>query len=310
MFELTNNMRRLAKEIFNSEQDEQKFFDALALGQSSEQAIVLIDSNINHFKLNPQQGLQADFIHWIEKGQMPGQHLDHDLGKYYCLDYSSVFEAAVFWGIKQKPEIVIDLCASPGGKTILAWKFFQPKTLIANEVIGKRLGQLHSNLKRCNIPAIITNNDSLDFAKNCELSADLVIVDAPCTGQSLIAKGKKSPSCFHPATINLNFNRQKRIIANAASCVRNNAYLAYMTCTYSFKENEGIVSWFLKKFPEFQAVSVDRLENFRSRLIVEPCYRLFPQEKLGAGGFCVLFKRSTEAENKTANLSKLKKIGQ
>ena len=60
------------------------------------------------------------------------------------------------------------------------------------------------------------NRDSSIFAESIPLSSNLVMVDAPCTGQSLLAKGEKADGCFHPTAINKSANRQKRIIANSA----------------------------------------------------------------------------------------------
>lgn len=127
-------------------------------------------------------------------------------------------------------------------------------------------------------------------------TANLVIVDAPCTGQSLLAKEDKAPGCFHHVTINSNANRQKRILANSAKIVAPQGYLAYMTCTYSTAENEQVSEWLLSKFPEFQPVTVPRLAKYRSHLTEIPCYRMWPQDKLGAGDFTVLFQNTSEGE--------------
>ncbi|NLV95346.1 MAG: hypothetical protein GX031_12510, partial [Candidatus Riflebacteria bacterium] len=63
---------------------------------------------------------------------------------------------------------------------------------------------------------------------------------------SLLVKGAQSQnSCFHPATINMNSNRQKKIIANSGKTVVDGGYLLYMTCTYSKEENEDVVKWFI-----------------------------------------------------------------
>ena len=79
----------------------------------------------------------------------------------------------------------------------------------------------------------------------------MVIVDAPCTGQSLLAKGDKALGCFHPVSINKSASRQKRIMANAAQTVAGGGYLAYMTCTFSTEENEQVGEWLMKQFPQF-----------------------------------------------------------
>jgi 16S rRNA C967 or C1407 C5-methylase (RsmB/RsmF family) len=161
-------------------------------------------------------------------------------------------------------------------------------------VIGKRLGQLVGNLKRCRVsPAIVLRLDSKILAEQIPQTAEVVLVDAPCTGQSLIAKGGKAPGCFHPVNINSNANRQKRILANSAQLVAPQGYLLYMTCTYSPEENEAVAAWFLERFPQFRAIEVPHLQAYQSHLAEIPCYRMFPQQGLGAGAFTVLFQNQT-----------------
>lgn len=87
----------------------------------------------------------------------------------------------------------------------MAWRAMKPAELWCNEVIGKRIPALISNLKRCHVyPAVVINADTGVLADTGPQTADVVLVDAPCSGQSLVARGKKSPGCFHPATINMN----------------------------------------------------------------------------------------------------------
>jgi 16S rRNA C967 or C1407 C5-methylase (RsmB/RsmF family) len=103
----------------------------------------------------------------------------------------------------------------------------------------------------------------------------VVIVDAPCTGQSLLAKGDKALGCFHPVNINKSASRQKRIIANAAQTVAGEGYLAYMTCTFSPEENEQVGEWLMKKFPN----------SNRSRcLFCTAMHRIWPTSPVTACG--------------------------
>jgi 16S rRNA C967 or C1407 C5-methylase (RsmB/RsmF family) len=240
---------------------------------------------------------QPQFVDRVALNTQPGKDPRHDRGEFYCLDFSSVFAASSLLTIDRPIPVIFDMCAAPGGKSVFAWRLFQPKTAIANEVIGKRLGMLISNFNRCQIyPSIIFHADPSIMAASFRSTSDLVLVDAPCSGQSLLAKGMKAPGCFHPATINQNANRQKRIMANAASIVAPDGYLAYTTCTYSPAENEGVGEWFVKKFPQFQAVEVPHLTDYRSRLTSLPGYRLFPQSQLGAGAFTMLFQNTAPGE--------------
>jgi 16S rRNA C967 or C1407 C5-methylase (RsmB/RsmF family) len=222
----------------------------------------------------------------------PGKHPLHSAGTIYCLDTSSVFAASVLQAIPHPVELVVDLCAAPGGKSLLANQILQPKQILCNESIRKRVKILISNLKRCHTKNAVTFNlDPSIFAKNIPNTAQVVIVDAPCSGQSLLAKGKKAEGCFHPVTLKKNAQRQKRILANAAQLVTGGGYLAYMTCTYAPEENEQVLQWFLKKFSEFSAVPVAPLLAYQSPLTATPCYRIWPQNQIGAGAFTTLLTK-------------------
>jgi 16S rRNA C967 or C1407 C5-methylase (RsmB/RsmF family) len=189
------------------------------------------------------------------------------------------------------------MCAAPGGKSIFAWKAFHPRLLVCNEVIGKRLGALTSNLQRCDVkPSVVTRLDSEAFAERFPRSADLVIVDAPCSGQSLPARGLPAPGAFHPQTINMNSNRQKRILANSARVVAPGGHLSYTTCTYSREENESVLEWLQKRFPQFRPVEAPLLQEHQSHLAAYPCYRLWPFEGSGAGGFTALLRNTENGE--------------
>jgi 16S rRNA C967 or C1407 C5-methylase (RsmB/RsmF family) len=215
----------------------------------------------------------------------------HEEGYYYCLDFSSVFAAMTLSAIAGPVETVLDICSAPGGKGIFAWRMLRPERLICNEVIKKRTGVLIANLRRCGVgPVEVISADTSVLATAWPAMADVVMVDAPCSGQSLVARGKESPGCFHPATINMNANRQRRIIANSAATVAPGGYLAYMTCTYSEKENEGVLRWLLKQLPHFKPREVPALVGRESRLADFPCYRLFPQSGEGAGAFATLLR--------------------
>ncbi|CDN11880.1 FIG00871397: hypothetical protein [Richelia intracellularis] len=70
----------------------------------------------------------------------------------------------------------------------------------------------------------------------------------------------------------INRGAQKRIIANSAKLVSPQGYLAYMTCAYSIEENEQVCKWFMKRFPQFEAVEVLHLHSYESHLTDMHCY--------------------------------------
>jgi len=296
---------RLAARLFEDEAEQVAFADEVMKMQPYRPGLVWmkdrpVDSGFNS---EERPAWLPDFADRLQRDQRPGRDERHDAGDYYCMAFSSIFEASVFFEVPREPELVIDVCAAPGGKSIFAWRQLNPQRLIANEIIGKRLGPLIGNFKRCGIrPATVTSLDPARLAEQCPAAADLVIVDAPCSGQSLLSKGKPVTACFHTHVINHNRNRQRRILVNSVKMVKPGGYLAYITCTYTDRENEGNVKWLLKNMPEFEAVEVSHLQEFRSHLSPHPTYRLWPQQNMGAGGFTSLFRRRHDSETGGADL--------
>lgn len=294
----SNLLVKFSRRLFEDSENQEKFIETLTHPQPFRPCILWCKKPpISPFAVEPPLPWQPQFVDRLSLKAKPGQHSLHKEGYFYCLDFSSVFAASILLAIQQPINLVFDMCASPGGKSLFAWKALQPELLISNEVIGKRMAALMANLKRCQVrPAIVLSTDSKILAEMLPKMAQVVIVDAPCTGQSLLAKGGKAPGCFHPVNINKNANRQKRILANSAQLVAPKGYLAYMTCAYSPEENEQVSQWLLERFPHFQPLSVPHLAAYQSHLTTLPCYRTWPQSGVGAGAFTILFRNTESGE--------------
>ena len=292
-------LAKLANRLFDSEQEREAFM--VALDGNLDFAPCIIEtreedvSGVEFAKVPPCDSLSwlPSFVRRLDVGSKPGKHTLHDQGAFYCLDFSSVFAASVMLEIREKLGRILDVCAAPGGKTVFASRSANPERLIANEVIGKRLGILRHNLARCKIANAFTQRlDPAELARLAPNTFDLVIVDAPCSGQSLLAKGIENQGCFHPITVNHNARRQRRILAASAETVAPGGYLLYSTCTFSPEENEKVIAWFLKRFEAFQSVLVPHLDPWQSKQAEVPSYRLFPHSGLGAGAFSCLLRKA------------------
>lgn len=290
---------KLSQKLFPDPSEQDAFTEALVNPKPYPSCILWLQARPETvpFSLEPPFPWQPDFIDRLAPHTQPGLHALHSQGDYYCLDFSSVFAASVMQALPIDPDIVMDVCAAPGGKSIFAARRFSPKQLICNETISKRVGVLIGNLKRCQInPAIALSTDPAHLALHLAQTANLAIVDAPCSGQSLLAKGGQAEGCFHPMIIRQNAQRQKRILANAAQLVAPQGYLAYMTCTFAPEENEQVGQWFLRKFPQFQPQTLPHLTDYQSPLTDLPCYRIWPHAHLGAGAFTMLFQNTNLGE--------------
>lgn len=282
---------------------QEAFADAIMSGSAGKPAMIWLATPPAErpFGVTRLADWQPEWIDAItEPGNAVGQHQLHKDGAYYLLDFSSIVSASVLLTVDaSRIRTVLDLCSAPGGKGIFAWRATQPELLVCNEVIAKRGGALVSNLSRCHIEgSVVTRWDPAQIAEKVPQAFDLVIVDAPCSGQSLPAKGEAAPGAYQPNMVAMNMARQRRILANAVETVAPGGYLAYMTCTYSREENEKNVEWLLRRFPEFSTVEVEHLAAFRSPLLADACYRHHPQDGFGVGGFVALFKRAGERGGK------------
>jgi len=294
MGEPSRQLVKLAYKLFEQGPDRAAFIHALTQPPDFAPTILWTQPKPAglDWKTLPPCPWQPPQVDRLASNIQPGKSPLHDEGYFYCLDFSSVFAVSAIQAIKEPIEVVIDLCAAPGGKSLSTWVIAQPKRLLCNEVIRKRVRILISNLKRCRaMAAIVLNQDPSVLAEQLPHAAQLVLVDAPCSGQSLLAKGQSAEGCFHKVTLNRNANRQKRILANAAQLVQSHGYLLYSTCTYAPEENEQVCAWLLKKFPQFEPVVVESLQPYQSHLTDLPCYRLWPQSELGAGAFVMLLQR-------------------
>jgi 16S rRNA C967 or C1407 C5-methylase (RsmB/RsmF family) len=291
-------VQKVAATLFSQADAQGRFIEALAMEDGRVSAVAWLSAQPKRelFIHASRPGWLPDWIDVAAEGERPGALPAHEAGEFYCLDLSSAFSCAPLSHIEIPPRLLVDTCAAPGGKGILARRYLSPALVVANEVIRNRTAQLIANYKRCQIdPALVTSCDLRVLADSIPGSADLVIVDAPCSGQSLVLKNHDAPGAFHPATISMNERRQRRILAHASSIVGPNGYLLYSTCTFSREENEDNLQWLLETFPEFSAVSVPELRAYQSHLIEEPCYRLWPYERCGAGAFCALLRKMDDS---------------
>ncbi len=285
---------RLSERLFSDAPEQLAFVQALLNPKKSDPHIIWTKPKPAELSLSlsPSYLSELSFVEKCDDSQKPGQSTLFQEGFFYVLDFSSILAASVLTSTPQSPGLVLDVCASPGGKSAFSFSALHPKKLICNEVIQKRIPGLISNLKRCGIsPSRVVSLDPKILSQRMEGACDLVIVDAPCTGQSLLAKGEKALGCFHPRLIDMNSKRQKRILTQSALTVKPGGYLAYMTCTYSREENEEVIDMFLKKVGGFVPAEVPLLKEFQSAYVDYPAYRLFPQSGLGAGFFSVLLKK-------------------
>jgi len=302
-------MVRQAANLFKEKADRKAFLDALVLGESKEQAIIVLEDKpeIKTFPKVRPLAWQPSFVHRIPDEYRVSKHPLHAKGAFYCLDFSSIFSVSALREVQIVPRNILDMCSAPGGKAIFAWRYFEPDVLICNESLRKRARTLIGNLDRCKIErSLVWTADPSVWGRKYPEGFDLIICDVPCSGQSLLAKGEETESTFAPHTIDMCVGRQRRIMAEAVKALRPGGYILYCTCTYAIKENEKVMAWLLENNPKLEAINVPHLEEFRSKFSPFPSYRLYPQDGLGAGAFTCLLRSTAPEKDEYYDMSDIR----
>ncbi len=197
---------------------------------------------------------------------------------------------------------VLDACAAPGGKASqLAALIGEEGFVLANEYVPKRAKIIVGNFERLGIRnAVVTSLDTAKLAEMFSSYFDLVLCDAPCSGEGMFRKYDEAITEWSEENVALCAERQREILANCAGTVKAGGYLLYSTCTYSKEENEDTVSAFLETHPEFSLVPAsDRLTGFTAPGLcgMRDARRFYPHIAPGEGQFIALMKKDEKSGN-------------
>lgn len=230
-------------------------------------------------------------------------------GAYYVQEASSMF---LYQALQQcvdfgQPLKILDLCASPGGKSTLIASLLQGKgLLVANETIRQRINALRENLEKWGYSNVaVTSAEAEDFAA---LSGwfDVVVVDAPCSGEGMFRKDPDAIQEWSPAHVGFCSGRQKRILAAAVECLAPGGTLIYSTCTYNTQENVENVAWLRKEFN--LETSPIKLDSDWGVSESENGYQFFPHRIKGEGFFLAVLKKVEEQPAKHGSPDKFKSL--
>ena len=250
-----------------------------------------IDSFDSLYNLDSHPYVKEGRIYQKEISPM-GKNPLHNAGAYYIQEPSAMMVVDLL--DVNEDDIVLDLCAAPGGKTThLATKMNNKGLIVANEISNTRVKSLSENVERLGIKnCIVTNEDSNLFAKKFEGYFTKVILDAPCSGLGMVRKNEKSKEDWSLDKVNSLIDIQKELIMNAYTCLQKDGILSYSTCTFTKEENEEIIQYLLDN-TNASILPIAHDETIVDGFI-EGTIRLYPHKFNGEGHFIAHIKCNDE----------------
>ena len=224
-----------------------------------------------------------------------GNHPYHHAGMIYVQDPGAMATAECL--DVQKDWWVLDMCAAPGGKSSqLRNKLGENGVLVANEIIPSRCKILTGNMERLGFKKTATTClDPARIAKIFPETFDLIMVDAPCSGEGMFRKDDVAIREWSVENVLHCAQRQRTIIDHAATALRPGGYIIYATCTFSLEENEMLVDAFLRDNPEFELIPVCEAVRLHTSdgISFDGCHcsnlrdarRFYPHKSRGEGQF-------------------------
>ena len=221
-----------------------------------------------------------------------GSDIAHRIGAYYMQEPSAMLPvAALSW---DKSWRVLDLCASPGGKTHQLACRLSDGFLVSNEISPSRARTLLSNVERMGISrAAVTNAAPKTLADGLGAVFDAVLCDAPCSGEGLFRRDPEAMNEWSPERSLGCAQRQLEILEQADRLLKVGGYLVYSTCTFAKAENEDVVAAFLKThdYEIREASAAVQEHTLPGESGMTQARRYYPYLGCGEGQFlCVLQK--------------------
>lgn len=218
-------------------------------------------------------------------------------GCYYVQEAGSMFLDTVMqqW-VSDAPVVMIDFCAAPGGKSLLARTALAAgSVLFSNEPMRNRANILAENVEKWGYADhFVTNNFPRDY-RRAKMIADVVLCDVPCSGEGMFRKDEATIREWSMQNVEKCARLQREIVADAWSCLADGGLFIYSTCTFNTHEDEENIQWMMDELgAEVLPVKVDAAWNITGSLLdgfSQPVYRFIPGISKGEGLFlCVLRK--------------------
>ena len=186
------------------------------------------------------------FVYTVEHMENPAGLPGYEEGVFAVQDVSSAM--AVCAAQIKKEDFVMDICAAPGGKSMLAAE--QAGRVLSRDVSESKVALIRENAKRMGLDNMeVEIHDATEADEARKECADVVIADVPCSGLGVIGKKRDIKYRVTPEKIKELGVLQRTILQNSWQYVKPGGVLLYSTCTVNPEENEGMTRFLTEQFP-------------------------------------------------------------
>ncbi len=287
------------------EQNKQKYLDIL--DKEPNFGIRFNSLKIKNDSIFQKLGIEKDKVQWAENGYYLNKEDGvtknplYEAGAYYIQEPSAMIPASVI--DIEEGDIVLDMCAAPGGKTtLIGEKLKGTGALVANDISNSRAKILAKNVEKFGITnAIILSENQEVLERKLSNFFDKILIDAPCSGEGMFRKEPTVEKYWHDK-IDLEYQEiQKSLLSSASLMLKEGGQIVYSTCTFNKIENEEVVLWFLENHEDFELVELDhetlgisKGHSISDNHDLTNTGRIYPFEQRGEGHFVAKIQRKGE----------------
>ncbi|MCR5673313.1 MAG: SAM-dependent methyltransferase [Lachnospiraceae bacterium] len=215
-------------------------------------------------KIAPFEIKKIPFVdngYYINETDKWAKHPYYHAGLYYIQEPSAMYAASLL--PVSSEDIVLDLCAAPGGKsTFLATR--APGLLISNDISRSRTMPLVKNLEHFGTGNFaVTCEDPSKLSDIYRDRFDRILVDAPCSGEGMFRRDNKLISSYLQKGPEYYSPIQRDILESAYKMLRPGGSLLYLTCTFSDIEDEQVICSFLDDHHDMKVCPIPQQYGLR-----------------------------------------------
>ncbi|MBR1581556.1 MAG: hypothetical protein IJ656_00850 [Bacilli bacterium] len=220
----------------------------------------------------------------------PGKSFLFDNGAYYIIDASSLL-VSYFLPLNDN-DLVLDMCAAPGGKSISCSLKNRKIIEICNDLSKNRAKLMSLNVENLGLSNMVITSTDLDTVYQNYLNTfDKIILDAPCSGSGMFRKNELMKNDWSIDKVLSLTKTQSNLLDIGFKMLKDSGILSYSTCSFSYEENEEIILNFLKNNPDAELINLPHIDGEYRTSQLKEAIHLFPHLYNGEGFFICLIKK-------------------